>query len=139
MFQIMRRKKYGQYSTGFLIGNNEKQKALYIGRRILELLKQVKDFEPGYKLDMRTLRFIVSDRPVKDPDGVEGRSILVGYKVTSYEKELAVRSKWRKMGRETAAKAETGPGAGKAAGTGKAGEAKTARMEASANPGTEKT
>ena len=121
MFQIMRRKKYGQYSTGFLIGNNEKQKALYIGRRILELLKQVKDFEPGYKLDMRTLRFIVSDRPVKDPDGVEGRSILVGYKVTSYEKELAVRSKWRKMGREAA------------------GEAKTARREAGANPGTEKT
>ena len=30
MFQIMRRKKYGQYSTGFLIGNNEKAKALYM-------------------------------------------------------------------------------------------------------------
>ena len=121
MFQIMRRKKYGQYSTGFLIGNNEKQKALYIGRRILELMKQVRDFESDYKLDMKSLRFIVSDRPVKDPDGVEGRSILVGYKVSSYEKELAVRSKWRKMGREAA------------------GEAKTARREASANPGTEKT
>lgn len=115
MFHIMRRKKYGQYTTGFLTGDGEKQKALFIGRRILELMKRVQDFEAEYRLDLRTLRFIVSDRPVMDKDGIAGRSILVGYKVTSFEKEPAFRARWRNLAAAKPTPKAEAPKAGKTA------------------------
>ena len=91
MLQLRRRKKYSQQTIGLIQGNNEKQKALFIGRNILNLMKNVQDFIQDKKLDPGSMRFVVGDEPIIDSEGKEGRRIVVGYIIESREKE------WRRF------------------------------------------
>ena len=92
--RLRKRKKWGNYTTGIVNAYNEKEKALFIGREILKIGKTIMDQEQAHKLDLDTLRFIVKMFPVKVENKETGAvvpkvNIIVGYKVDSYEKELA--------------------------------------------------